>query len=147
MFDLVIRLNTKAILNKVQSLGFPATITIKQSLYSSEQKHVMPITDFNPARLYLNSLKAAFRNQALFFYDDFGGRHIGVLLRPETLETKPFKYSTVEGSMLTGTSYSHSIENVAFNLPAFLEDLQILGEGLVEKVSLQSDKLLSKAVL
>ena len=143
MFDLLIKLNTKAILNKYQAIDFPVGICIKQTLYSTEHKHAMPITDFNPIGIYLNSLKKAFGNQALFFYDNFGGRQIGVLLRPEALNTKPFKYSTAEGTILTGTSYSHSTDNVALNLPALMEDFEILGDGLVAKVLLQSDKLLA----
>jgi len=101
----------------------------------------MPITDFNPVVIYLAALQKAFKNIALFFYDQFGGRTIGVLFRPEVLNEKPFKYSTIEGSILAHTSYSHSIDNVALNIAALVEDFEILGAGLVEKVHVQSDKL------
>ena len=143
-FDIVILLNTKAVPNKFQSLDFPDNIHIKHSLYSAEHaerddgKHAMPITDFHPSLHYLNALKRAYRNVALFFYDEFGGRQIGVLLRPEALRTKPFKQSSVECSMLTNTSYSHSIDNVTLNLDALCEDFAILGDGLVHKVQLQT---------
>lgn len=142
IFDIIIHLDSKQLLNKYQFLDFPSNIKIKQTLYSDEFKHAMPITDFNPALIYLNIVKKAFGNLGLFFYDENGGHKIGMLLRPEKLDMRPFKYSNIEASLLTHTSYSHLIDNVALNINALVEDLQIMGDGLVSQVQLQSNKLL-----
>lgn len=99
----------------------------------------MPVVDFNPVSQYLETLKGAFDNLALFFVDEHGGRSIGVLLRPEAMAVKPFKLASLAGqsaAMLTETAYSSSVDNVALNLGALMEDMAIMGEGLVEKVLL-----------
>ena len=110
-------------------------------MFSSEHEHVIPIIDFNSVKIYLDILKKSFNNLALFFYDQYGGRRIGVLLHPNSMDTKPFKSSNVKGSMLTNSSYSHSIDNVTLNISALMEDFTILGNGLVKRVILQSDQL------
>ncbi len=149
-FDLLIHLKSRAVPRKAQALDFPTHITIRQTLYDGEAaengdksgsslKTAMPIVDWDPVARYLDSLKAAFDNQALFFVDEYGGRTIGVLLRPEALEVRPFRLATLaatSAAMLTGTAYSSAADNVALNLPALIEDLTVMGEGLVERVVL-----------
>ncbi|OTF70605.1 nucleolar protein 6-like protein [Euroglyphus maynei] len=136
IFDIIIKLNTKFLPNKHESFDFPDNIQIKHTLYSANnnEQHSMPIVDYNPAYIYLTMLKKAYENFALFFYDQYGGREIGVLLRPETLETRPFKYSSVDGTKLAGTAHSLSTDNVVINMEALVEDFRIIGNGLVDTV-------------
>lgn len=143
---MIIKLNTKKVPNKYQSIDFPNTISIKKALYCEDSNNSMPITDYNPALIYLNSLKKAYSNLALFFYDDFGGIEIGVLLKPDCFKMKPFNFSNIEASMLSGTSTSLTTDNVILNLEALIEDFEILGDDLVDKVIIQSDKLYKKSL-
>lgn len=142
MFDIIIKLNTKQLMCKYQSLDFPSSISIKQPLYIENSDHAMPITDYNPAMIYLESLKKAYGNLSLFFFDEFGGKEIGVLLKPQSLESKPFQLSSIEASMLAATSTSLATDNITLNLAALVEDFKVLGEDLVDSVLVKSDKIL-----
>lgn len=130
-FDVIIELDPKMITNKYQSIDFPATITLRHTLYKEGDVNAMPITDYNPVYHYLDQLRKSYANVALFFYDEFGGREIGVLLKPGATESNALAASTTECVKV-------SAGNAALNVEALLEDFQILGASLVSKITLKS---------
>lgn len=136
IFDIIIKLNSKLLLNKHQSMDFPDSITVKHTCFLGDEKHSMPITDYNPANIYLTRLKLAYSSVAIFFYDEFGGKEIGVLLRPKAFEPKPFSYLTASepGKKLSALSHSIQTDNLELDLKLMIEDFKILGENLVESI-------------
>lgn len=136
MFDIIIKLNSKLLLNKHQSMDFPDSITIKHTLFLNDEKHAMPITNYNPPYIYLSSLKRSYNSVALFFYDEFGGKEIGVLMRPKAFDKKPFSSSTANepAKKLSALSHSGNTDNLELDLNLMIEDFQIIGENIVETV-------------
>lgn len=100
----------------------------------------MPVTNFNPVQTYLAELRRGYSNFALFFYDDYGGKVVNVLIKPDLFQSRPFKYSNVEGCCLDGSGASMEKDNVVVNLAAMVEDWTIMGDGLVEEVLMLIDR-------
>ncbi|XP_025834948.1 nucleolar protein 6 [Agrilus planipennis] len=90
-------------------------------------KFAIPIVGFNPVDLYLSELRANYGEFAYFFHNVYGGCTIAVLWKPNIFDEKEFKVSCVNGHKLKDNK-------LIFNEEAVIEDLYILGEGLVENI-------------
>uniref|UniRef100_S4NST8 Nucleolar protein 6 n=1 Tax=Pararge aegeria TaxID=116150 RepID=S4NST8_9NEOP len=96
---------------------------------------VIPVVEFHPVDRYLEELRSAYSEFALFFHDRYGGDVIAVLWKPDIQELKDFqilnakalKQITVDGE----TKYKVNIE-------AIIEDFRIIGTGLVKEVTINS---------
>lgn len=91
----------------------------------------MPVIDFNPVALYLAELREAFGDLALFFCDPYGGTVIAVLWKPKAFKPMPFKTSQMVARRVDVTGEeAHTVPNIE----AILEDLRVMGKGLVKSV-------------
>ncbi|KAK2492692.1 hypothetical protein MC885_005880 [Smutsia gigantea] len=118
MYDVLIRLSPRHIPRHRQAVDSPAASFCRGLLSEPGPSSLMPVLGYDPAQLYLTQLREAFRNLALFFYDQHGG-----------------EASTTKGHMVV--SQGGELVMVP-NVEAILEDFVILGEGLVQAVETQT---------
>lgn len=87
LFNILIKLNTHVVQNFFMSIdppkGFKLCGKEPNGRYASAFK-VMPIVDLNVVEQYVQLLRSKFDQYALFFYDRYGQRVIGVILKPES---------------------------------------------------------------
>ncbi|KAM3958506.1 LOW QUALITY PROTEIN: nucleolar protein 6 Mat89Ba [Aphomia sociella] len=96
---------------------------------------VIPVVEFHPVNIYLDELRSAYSDYALFFYDEYGGDVISVLWKPDVAQPRDFqllnanalKPVTVKGE----TKYK-------INTEALIEDFKHLGDGLVTHVTVNT---------
>ncbi|XP_060762939.1 nucleolar protein 6 [Neoarius graeffei] len=96
-----------------------------------------PVVDFDPVKLYLSELKEAYGDLALFFCDPYGGTVIAVLWKPKAFQPRPFKTSLMNGRRVEVTE---DVVTTVPNTEAIVQDFQIMGEGLVDKVELRTER-------
>ncbi|CAG9116652.1 unnamed protein product [Plutella xylostella] len=85
----------------------------------------------HPARRYLQELRSAYSDFALFFHDTYGGDVIAVLWRPDIDEPKEFQVSTANAlkPVTEGSQVQYRV-----NKQALAADFALLGQGLVKEV-------------
>lgn len=86
-----------------------------------------PPADINFVESFLKELREAFDDVALFFYNPISGNIIAMLWKPLVSETREFAASHVNGCKLENG-------RLRVNVAAILNDIQIIGQGLVTKV-------------
>ncbi|XP_022701446.1 nucleolar protein 6-like [Varroa jacobsoni] len=123
IYDFVIKLDER----------FMATYYLNNSstekLSFTKMRDEIPVVDFDPVRLYLDDLQAAYGHLCVFFYDGYGGTDIGGLWLPKSQAPVPFKVHNLIGRKLTEPA-----KVLTPNYPAILSDLKTLGQGLVKNV-------------
>ncbi|KAM9096445.1 nucleolar protein 6 [Sarcophilus harrisii] len=137
VYDVLIRLNPRHIPRHREAVDLPAASFSRGLLQSADSSPRLPVLCYDPPSLYLDQLRKAFGDLALFFYDQHGGEVIGVLWRPDSFQPQPFKATSVQGRMVV--SQRGDLVTVP-NVEAILEDFAILGKGLVQTVEAQSEK-------
>ncbi|KAB0392685.1 hypothetical protein E2I00_019301, partial [Balaenoptera physalus] len=131
MFDVLIHLSPRHIPRHRQAVDSPAASFCRGLLSEPGPSSLMPVLGYDPPQLYLAQLREAFGDLALFFYDQHGGKVIGVLWKPTSFQPQPLKASNTKGRMVV--SQGGELVMVP-NVEAILEDFAILGEGLVQAV-------------
>ncbi|XP_048484524.1 nucleolar protein 6 [Plutella xylostella] len=97
---------------------------------TGEFGEVIPVAEFHPVRRYLQELRSAYSDFALFFHDTYGGDVIAVLWRPDIDEPKEFQVSTANAlKPVTEGSQQYRV-----NKQAIAADFALLGQGLVKEV-------------
>ncbi|XP_053304284.1 nucleolar protein 6 [Spea bombifrons] len=139
LYDVLIRLNPKQIPRHREALDTPLKSFVRGVLKSDApvKDLFFPVVDYDPVQLYLNELREAYEEFALFFYDSHGGEVIGVLWKPSSFEPQPFKTTNANGRIMDKDS---SPPVMIPNVEAILEDFRILGEGLVHNVETRTEK-------
>ncbi|KYO18444.1 nucleolar protein 6 [Alligator mississippiensis] len=129
-YDVLIHLNPKQIPRHLEGVDRPAKSFIRGMLKSDAPVKTLsfPVVDYDPVQCYLQELREAFDDFALFFYDKYGGVVIGVLWKPSSFEPQPFKVSNMKGRMMAARG---NAPVTVPNVEAILEDFEVLGEGLV----------------
>lgn len=87
IFDMIIKLDPKVVQNFFMSFDPPKGYRLKGKEANGNNPsafQVMPIVGFSIIEQYTNLLKKKFGNSASFFFDKYGQRVIGVLLKPES---------------------------------------------------------------
>ncbi|KAK0168959.1 hypothetical protein PV327_002715 [Microctonus hyperodae] len=102
--------------------------------YKPHTEQKIPVIEFNPVQRYLDQLRHGYGEFALFFHDTYGGSVIGVLLNPNALIAKDFKVANMNCRKLDVNG------KLVLNVPAMIEDFSNLGNGLIEKIDLKSEK-------
>lgn len=100
-----------------------------------DEDNIIPIVEFDPVIKYLEDLRKSYGEFALFFHDTYGGNVIGVLLIPNSLGAKEFKVANMNCRRLNDNG------KLILNTSVMLEDFSNLGQGLVNKIIVQSDKI------
>ncbi|EMP32511.1 Nucleolar protein 6 [Chelonia mydas] len=128
-YDILIHLNAKQIPRHLEGVDRPAKSFSRGMLKSDApvKTLVFPVVGYDPVQCYLQELREAFGDLALFFYDSHGGEVIGVLWKPSSFEPQPFKASNMKGRMMASLSCEELV--TVPNVEAILEDFEILGEG------------------
>uniref|UniRef100_A0AC35G5M6 Nucleolar protein 6 n=1 Tax=Panagrolaimus sp. PS1159 TaxID=55785 RepID=A0AC35G5M6_9BILA len=127
-FDIVIELHKEVVC--FGSFGYNSGKEIISKLKKPTQESVLPIVNFNPPMKFIEELKVYFGNIALLFYDRYGGKSIGVLLRPD------FKKAFAEYKVNRTYCRKNSKEGLTPNIEEFMETIKILGNGIVSNVIL-----------
>uniref|UniRef100_A0A0A9W1N5 Nucleolar protein 6 n=3 Tax=Lygus hesperus TaxID=30085 RepID=A0A0A9W1N5_LYGHE len=129
VFHLVIRLAPEIATRRHQKLDFQGIVSTKVTSGS----YNIPVYNFDPVELYLKDLEAHYSDKAIFFYDQYGGSEIGVLLKPQFLAEVPFKVSSFEGRKLLTEATELKMKP---DIDALIEGFKIMGSGIVEDVVL-----------
>ncbi|XP_075979856.1 nucleolar protein 6 Mat89Ba [Anticarsia gemmatalis] len=93
---------------------------------------VIPVVEFHPVLQYLDELRSAYGDFALFFHDLYGGDVIAVLWKPDINEDREFQLTNANA--LKPVSVSGEVK-YRVNVEAIVEDFRILGEGLVKDIT------------
>ncbi|XP_054139377.1 nucleolar protein 6 [Melozone crissalis] len=136
--DVLIHLNPSQIPRLLESVDRPVKSVSRGVVKNSSAMNILfPVVDYDPVQLYLQELRNAFDDLALFFYDKHGGEVIAVLWKPLSFQPQPFKVSSMRGRKVT--TLNNELVCIP-NVEAILEDFEILGEGLVKSVEARTEK-------
>nr|XP_034833632.1 nucleolar protein 6 [Maniola hyperantus] len=127
--------------------GYDVLIYLQRNLvpYSSERldgtprslpavtlaEDVIPVVEFHPVDRYLEELKSAYDDFAVFFHDRYGGDVIAVLWKPDIQELRDLQI--LNANALKPVSINGETK-YKVNIEAIVEDFRILGAGLVRDV-------------
>uniref|UniRef100_A0A4W3I5E7 Nucleolar protein 6 n=1 Tax=Callorhinchus milii TaxID=7868 RepID=A0A4W3I5E7_CALMI len=138
IYDVVIHLNFKQIPRYLEAVDRPKVSFSRGILKSTGgvKSLQMPVVEFEPVRFYLQELREAFGEMALFFYDPHGGSMIGVLFKPQAFIPQPFKTSHINAKRLE--KKGNELEMVP-NVEAILDDFEVLGDGLVKSIETRTE--------
>ncbi|XP_068242070.1 nucleolar protein 6 isoform X1 [Palaemon carinicauda] len=131
-FNVVIKLQESHLSRRKESVDASVPNPKFVKPYKYQRKESMPIVMFDPAEKYLTELREAFSHLALFFHDEFGGNVIGLVWKPSALPEQELKIGSLEGHRIFGVKTVKQ----APNMEAILSDIEIMGEGLVESVTI-----------
>ncbi|GAB1599819.1 nucleolar protein 6-like [Argonauta hians] len=137
-FDMIIHLNPDQEACPDQAIDVP-----NKTKYSAllSNPALLPVIDFQPRQLFLNNLKESFGHLAMFHSDVYYSNVIAVLWRPNVFKPRDFKVSLVNGGCLLEEL---SKENqLVPNIEAIIEDMKILGNGIVQKIDLKTTPFLT----
>lgn len=102
----------------------------------SKDKSALPVIDFDPTRIYVEELREAYSEVALFFYDVYGCTQVYVLFKPDALKPKEAKIANAKFSTI-----NTSTGKLELNLEAIVDDFKIIGSELVEDVVILNQKI------
>ncbi|XP_072215381.1 nucleolar protein 6 [Excalfactoria chinensis] len=138
LYDVLIHLKSNQIPRHLESVDRPVKSFSRGVVKNSAAARILfPVVDYDPVQCYLQDLREAFSDLALFFYDKHGGEVIAVLWKPSSFQPQPFKVSNMKGH--TVTTLNNELVCVP-NVEAILEDFEVLGEGLVKRVEARTEK-------
>ncbi|KAK9506568.1 hypothetical protein O3M35_008472 [Rhynocoris fuscipes] len=123
-YDAIITLKKKLLPRRLQFIG----VKLNDNITRSTQ---LPITGFDPAAFYLQELRERYGDYALFFHDTYGGTVIGVLFKPNFLETCDFKVSNVGPRT---PNMSDDKTSLIPNKEVLINGFYIVGKDLVESI-------------
>ncbi|XP_076032769.1 nucleolar protein 6 Mat89Ba [Oratosquilla oratoria] len=135
IYDVVINLSEKVICETAEANDNQTeeTMKVKPPLLPQKRKD-QPGPVLNPIQHYARILTECYGDYALFFRNELNGPAVGVVWRPKITEPEPFKVNKLCGHLFSGVK---EVEQVP-NIPAFLEDFEVLGQGFVTSVTTKS---------
>ncbi|XP_026317352.1 nucleolar protein 6 [Hyposmocoma kahamanoa] len=95
-------------------------------------EQVVPPVEFHVVHKYLEELRSAYSDFALFFHDCFGGEVIAVLWKPDIDDSREFQLTNANALQPIKTKGEIAYK---INKPALVEDFRILGAGLVRDIT------------
>jgi U3 small nucleolar RNA-associated protein 22 len=123
-YDLIITLNEKFV--KRFDIVLHNFTNFKAIQY---EKKPAPPADVDLVSKFLRELRDAFDDVALFFYDPICARKIAVLWKPCVQETRQFAVSHLNKCKQVN-------DRLVVNVDAILNDIQIIGSGLIENIEI-----------
>ncbi|KAF7687312.1 hypothetical protein HF521_014540 [Silurus meridionalis] len=138
-YDVLIHLKPQQVPLHSRAVDRPKTTSYRgtQDKDVASSGGAFPVVDFDPVKLYLSELREAFGDLALFFYDPYGGTVIAVLWKPKAFQPQPFKTSLMNARRV---DVNEGVATTVPNIEAIVQDFQIIGEGLVNKVDLRTER-------
>uniref|UniRef100_A0A7N8YJ63 Nucleolar protein 6 n=1 Tax=Mastacembelus armatus TaxID=205130 RepID=A0A7N8YJ63_9TELE len=140
-YDVLIHLNPKQVPLLSQAVDPPA-VTFSRGIIKgsvSQSGGALPVIDYNPVSLYLQELREAFGDLALFFCDPYGGTVIAVLWKPKAFTQMPFKVKSTSMTMRNVEVTGDKVNTIP-NVEAILEDFRVMGKGLIKSVEARTEK-------
>ena len=95
----------------------------------------------NPHRLFYQALQAALAGSAALFWDSYGGREIGVILKPTAVRSVSPQASRAWLSELDVDESGREI--MRLNLKQLQEDIFLLGKGVLQDIVVQKSPTFS----
>uniref|UniRef100_A0A1I7UGB3 Nucleolar protein 6 n=1 Tax=Caenorhabditis tropicalis TaxID=1561998 RepID=A0A1I7UGB3_9PELO len=125
-YDAIIHLEPSAVVRKktaLQRRPLPENPKIRPKI---------PVVELDPVDELVYQLNNNFHQVAMFFYNKYGGQHIGVMFKPQEEEV-PAKISRC--------SYHKAVSDstLRLNRPEILENILIMGQGIVSDVQLKKE--------
>ncbi|CAH0587856.1 unnamed protein product [Chrysodeixis includens] len=128
-YDVVIHLHSSLVPHSFERVDSTPRL---QKLPESPVDDVIPVVEFHPVLKYLEELRSAYSEFALFFHDLYGGEVIAVLWKPDIKEDREFQLTNA--TALKPIS-SKGETKYGVNVEALVEDFRILGDGLVKSIT------------
>ena len=133
-FDVVIEVNKMFVPLHHMSLETcdtesPQGVTGKSNLTA----HALPVVEFNPVHMFVEELREAFNDVAMFFWDVYGGLKIGVVWKRNNLGEQTFKILNAQYKTVAEKESTSGL-CVVPNIPAIISDFKIMGRGLVSSI-------------
>lgn len=125
-YDLVIHLNEKFV--KRYDIVLHNFSNFKAIQY---EKKPAPPAGIDFVSQFLNELRGAFDDVALFFHNPIAGSKIAMLWKPTINDTKAFAVSHVNRCQLDASS-----GRLRINIDAIINDIQIIGKGIVTSIEI-----------
>ncbi|CRK89406.1 CLUMA_CG003156, isoform A [Clunio marinus] len=91
-----------------------------------------PPAGVNFVEKFLNEVREAYDDFAVFFYNPIGGSKIAMLWKPSVHETREFSASQVNGCKLVNG-------RLRVNVEAIIKDIEIIGQGLITTVEILNE--------
>ncbi|KAI6169695.1 Nrap protein [Pisolithus thermaeus] len=138
-YDVLIELNPMVLPRYYQS------VTADSSAWSEDRTNpreddAIPRPGFDPAWLLFQDLQATYSDTLKFFYDVYGGHHIGAIWLPIVSGVRPFRVMGGFSSTPVAQdqkSSERSKGTVVLNKQAVLDEIERLGTGLIKKVEVR----------
>lgn len=102
---------------------------IKPIESNTKTPSILPIIDYDPVEKLVDDLRNSYDTVALFFYDKYGGKTIGVVLRPSFRQNRPVRISNCQIR-----AKSTSGNELLPDIQALIEDLRIIGKRLIKEI-------------
>ncbi|XP_060804531.1 nucleolar protein 6 [Amyelois transitella] len=131
-YDVLIRLNPTLVPFTTERVE---KLPTSRKLPTTFAEELIPVVEFDPVRCYLDELRHAYSEFALFFHDSYGGEVVAVLWKPDIDEFKEFQ--VLNANALTPITVKGETK-YKINKQALIEDFKILGAGLVTDVTVNA---------
>ncbi|XP_026727595.1 nucleolar protein 6 [Trichoplusia ni] len=128
-YDVLIHLHRPLVPHCLERVDSPPRL---QKLPETPGHEVIPVVEFHPVLKYLEELRSAYSEFALFFHDLYGGEVIAVLWTPDIKEDREFQLTNATGLKPIP---SKGETKYRVNVQALIEDFRILGQGLVKDIT------------
>ena len=141
IYDVKINLNTAFCVKAFQKIDIcKGTFLPRYRVFDlNDYDKTLPVVGFDPVELYVKELRDAFDDIALFFYDVYGSTEIYVLWKPEALKPKELKITNAKYRMI-----DINTNQLVLNLEAILQDFKIIGNELVENITVKNESSIFK---
>lgn len=141
IYDVIISLNAALCVRAFQKVDIcKGTFLPRYRTYdSTDNDKTLPVVGFDPVELYVKELREAFDEIALFFYDVYGSTKVYVLWKPDALKPKELKINNAKYRLI-----DINTNEFVLNLEAIIEDFKIIGNELVENVTVKNESSIFK---
>jgi len=140
-YDLVIRIKPSQVVRKFGGKEKPqkfeepehsSTTNSRKRPHKCCGKNPLPIVNYDPVKDFVDGLRTNYNSIALFFWNQYSPIKIGIVFRPSFLADN--RSSTVVTSRCEMRIKDEISGVLKPNIPAFIEDIEIIGKCLVRNV-------------
>ncbi|XP_077988823.1 nucleolar protein 6-like [Glandiceps talaboti] len=144
IYDVIIHLKINSLPRHVESIddGMEKTSIHKQNAKTEILDSLLPVVNFDPMQKYLQELQECFGDLATFFCDFHGGSFIAVVWKSTAFQSKPFQVSGIQCCQPKTTPSAGKEIEIRCDVNTVVEDFLVIGQGLVHKVEMMTEKWL-----
>ncbi|XP_049871871.1 nucleolar protein 6 [Pectinophora gossypiella] len=130
-YDVLIHLHDSAVPFATERVDRPALLKAAPG----DTADIIPVVEFHAVDRYLEELRSAYEDFAVFFHDCYGGDVIAVLWKPDVDDDREFQLSNANA--LKPIKRKGEVKHKV-NKAAIVEDFRILGAGLVRDITVNT---------